>query len=151
MTKGNIMKTNAALMILAVSVAFVGCESKAGTGALVGAGSGAIVGGVVGGPTGAVIGAGAGALGGAIIGAILDDQDKKNVENQSPQTMRKIDNGQQLNVTDVINLHKADVSDDKIIELIQKTDSRYRLSTYEIDKLRNAGVSNRVINYMNST
>jgi len=43
---------------------------------------------------------------------------------------------------------KADVDDDKVIGLIQKTNSHYTLNSYQIDKLRDAGVSERVINYM---
>ena len=43
----------------------ISCETKAGSGALIGGAGGALIGGVAGGGTGALIGAGAGAVGGA--------------------------------------------------------------------------------------
>lgn len=66
------------IVILVVSLAFsvifvAGCESKAGTGALIGAGVGALAGQAIGhDTTGTLIGAGAGAAGGYIIGNEMD-------------------------------------------------------------------------------
>lgn len=148
------MKTRAMCSILAIGIGSLcvsGCESKAGTGALAGGATGAVVGGVVGGGAGAAIGAGAGALAGGIIGAVLDSQDQKNLQNQSPKTAQRIDNGQQLTVADIIALHDAGISDDKIIELMKKTNSHYYLKMSDVDKLQRAGVSNSVINYMMRT
>ena len=140
------------VLTIAVSLLCVtGCESKAGTGILAGGATGAVVGGVVGGGAGAAIGAGAGAVTGGIIGAVLDSRDQRSLESQSPKTAKRIDNGKQLNVDDVIALHDAGISDDKIIELMQKTNSRYYLKMRDIDKLQRAGVSNSVINYMMRT
>ena len=59
------------ILIPIISLTCFSCESKAGTGALMGGAGGAIIGGVAGGGTGALIGAGAGAFGGAIIGAFV--------------------------------------------------------------------------------
>src|SRR5436305_71966 len=61
----------------------VGCETKAGTGALIGGAAGAGLGAIVGhnshGRTGsgALIGGAVGALGGALIGNEMDKQDKR--------------------------------------------------------------------------
>src|SRR4051812_50053306 len=61
----------------------VGCETKAGTGALIGGAAGAGIGAIVGhnshGRTGsgALIGGAGGALGGALIGNEMDKQDKR--------------------------------------------------------------------------
>ncbi|MCB1107682.1 MAG: hypothetical protein KDK76_06275 [Chlamydiia bacterium] len=143
------MIKKSSILILAVGTALVtGCESKTGTGILVGGASGAAIGGIVGGGQGALIGGAAGVIAGGLIGAYLDNQDQRNLKEQSPQTYRRVDNGEKLSVNDVINLSKARVDDDKIIGLIQKTNSHYTLNSYQIDKLRDAGVSERVINYM---
>ena len=138
-------------MLSVAAVLFTSCESKAGTGAIIGGVAGTGVGAAVGGPAGAAIGAGAGAVGGAIIGATLDAHDRRNVDRQNPQTLQRIDHGEQLSVHDVISLHKSGVRDEKIIDLMKKTNSRYRLNSYQIDRLEKAGVSQRVINYMLST
>ena len=142
------IKKSSVLVLAMAGTLFMGCESKTGTGVLVGGASGAAIGGIAGGGTGALIGAGAGVIAGGLIGAALDNQDQKNLKRQSQQTYDRVDNGQQLSVKDVINMHKAGISDDKQIELIQKTNSHFTLNSYQIEQLRNAGVSERVINYM---
>ncbi len=143
------MKKKSSVLILALGVTLVaGCESNTGTGVLVGGAGGAAIGGIVGGGGGALIGAASGVIVGGLIGAYLDNQESKNLKNESPQTYRRVDNGEKLSVNDVINLSKANVADDKIIGLIQKTNSHFTLNSYQINKLRDAGVSEHVINYM---
>lgn len=143
------MFKKSSILVLALGATLIaGCESNTGTGVLVGGASGAAIGGIVGGGGGALIGGAAGVIAGGLIGAYLDNQESKNLKDQSPQTYRRVDNGEKLSVNDVINLSKSDLSDDKIIGLIQKTNSHYTLNSYQIDKLRDAGVSERVINYM---
>src|SRR3954471_22802690 len=67
----------------AIGLASVGCETKAGTGALVGGAGGAAVGGLIGSMSharageGALIGAGVGAIGGALVGNEMDKQDRQ--------------------------------------------------------------------------
>ncbi len=142
------VRKSSILVLGAAAVLIAGCESNTGTGVLVGGAGGAAIGGIAGGGTGALIGAASGVIVGGLIGAYLDNQEQKNLKDQSPQTYRRVDNGEKLSVNDVINMSKADVDDDKIIALIQKTDSHYTLNSYQVDKLRDAGVSERVINYM---
>ena len=125
-----------------------GCETKAGTGFLAGGASGAVIGGVAGGGVGAAIGAGAGAVTGGLIGAYLDSRDQQRLEQEDATTAKRIDKGQKLSVSDVIAMHNAKISDDKIIKILRDTDSRFKLTTRDIDKLHRAGVSNSVINYM---
>lgn len=125
-----------------------GCESNTGTGVLIGGASGAAIGGIAGGGTGALIGGAAGVIAGGLIGAYLDNHESKNLKQQSSNTYQRVDNGEKLSVNDVINLSKADVADDKIIALIQKTNSHYTLNSYQVKTLRDSGVSERVINYM---
>lgn len=135
------------LVVLCLS----GCETRAGTGFLAGGATGAGIGAIAGGGTGAAIGAAAGAVGGGLIGAYLDSKDRRSLERQSKGTYNRVDQGEQLSVADVINLHKANISDKKIIDLMKKTNSRYTLTTRDIDRLQRAGVSNSVINYMMRT
>lgn len=125
-----------------------GCETKAGTGFLAGGASGAVIGGVTGGGVGAAIGAGAGAVTGGLVGAYLDSKDQQRLESKDPATVKRIDKGEKLSVNDVIAMHHAKISDDKIIKILRDTNSRFKLTTRDIDKLQKAGVSNSVINYM---
>ena len=144
----NMKKTSPILILSLASTLFIGCESKAGTGAITGGALGLGVGGLAGRGTGAAIGAGAGAIVGGLIGASLDANEQRSLKEQSPQTYRRVDQGDRLSVNDVIHLSNAGISDSKIIDLIQKTNSRFTLNSYQIDKLRDAGVSERVITYM---
>jgi len=144
-----IMINKSSILVLAAGMMLLtGCESKTGTGVLIGGASGAAIGGIAAGGSGALIGAAVGVVAGGLIGAYLDNQDQKNLKNESSQTYRRVDNGERLSVNDVINLSNSNIDDQKIISLIQKTKSRYTLNTYQIDKLRDAGVSEKVINYM---
>ncbi len=146
------MKHSAVILSCAVALSLcTGCQSKAGTGALVGGGLGAGAGALIGGGQGALIGGAIGVIGGGLIGAALDEQDAENLQRESPRTYHRVDNGEELSVNDIISLHRAHVSDAKIIELIDKTGSSYRLNTYQIDRLKKAGVSDTVINYMMNT
>lgn len=139
------------LGVIIAATVITGCETKTQTGALVGGGIGAGTGAIIGGGQGALIGGAVGVIGGALIGSSLDDQDRESVQQQNPRTLKRVDNGEELSVHDIISLHKAGVQDAKIIELIQKTGSRYNLTTYKIERLKNAGVSDTVINYMMNT
>ena len=143
-----IIKKTSILVLGFAATLFWGCESKTATGALAGGALGAGVGGIAGGGQGALIGGGAGVIAGGLIGATLDESDQRSLQKQSPQTHRRVDNGERLSVNDVINMSKASISDNKIIDLIKKTDSRYYLNNYQIDRLREAGVCEKVINYM---
>jgi hypothetical protein len=59
--------------------------------------------------------------------------------------------GPRLSISDVVALARAKVSDDAIVAQIQKTRSFYHLSPTDIVNLRNAGVSDKVVNFMIST
>jgi surface antigen len=133
-------------------ICLTSCESKAGTGALVGGGLGAIGGAAIGGSAGgALIGAGVGAVAGAAIGAALDDSDRKALDRESPKTTRKIDRGEPLSTSDVKKMSKAGLSDDVINNQIDATHSIFHLSSADIIDLKKAGVSQKVINHMIQT
>jgi len=145
------MNCNSGISLLIVSLALGGCATKGQTGALVGAGVGVGAGALIGGGTGAVVGGAVGAVAGGLIGASLDENDQENLHKRSRSTYNKVDRGEQLDVDDIIALSQAGISDKKIIELIQKTNSHYYLTSYQVDRMRRAGVSERVINYMAQT
>lgn len=141
-------RKSAILAIALCALALTSCESKTGTGALVGGGLGAGTGALIGGGKGAAIGGAVGIVGGAIVGHLLSEDEHKKVENENPRTAQKVERGQQLSVNDVIALHKSGLGDRKIMDLIDRTGSVYDLSTSQVHRLERAGVSDRVINYM---
>jgi hypothetical protein len=78
----------------------------------------------------------------------LDVQDRQVLEQKSPRTLERMDQGEPLTINDVIQLSQAGVSDDLIIAYMQETSSLYSLSPAQIKRLQNGGTSQRVINYM---
>ncbi len=136
----------------AIALLLASCESKAGTGALAGGGLGALSGGLIThSATGAVVGGAIGAAAGGLIGYALDEQDRKTMQQNSPNTLQKIDNKEQLDIQDVENMSKNGLSDDVIINQIKSTESVFHLTTDQIIELKNAGVSQKVIDYMIQT
>lgn len=140
----------------AVALLLTGCETKTGTGALVGgivgAGVGAGIGAAVSGGTGAAVGGGAGAAGGALVGGLigdsLDRQDRQRLEQTTPRTLRKIENREYLSLYDIKQMTAAGVDDKVIISQIEATESRYNLTSADIVDLKKAKVSQNVIDVM---
>jgi len=122
-----------------------GCMSPVGpnqaTGAVVGAATGAIIGGGLrNNPGDAILGGAIGALIGALAGKDVDDS-----------TRTRVSQGQALTLEDVKSLTSAKVGDDLIINQIKATRTVYRLSSAQIIELKNAGVSQKVLDYMINT
>jgi len=138
-----------------------GCETpsgrpyRAGTGALIGAGLGATVGSLSSHHhrTGAVIGALGGALAGGLIGQSMDINaaERERLQAQAPDTYQRIQETAPLELSDIKALAAAGVSDDVIISQIRNSRTVYHLSTADILDLKDAGVSERVIDYMINT
>ncbi len=124
------------------------CASNTGTGVIAGGIIGAGAGGIAGGGKGALIGSAAGVITGGLIGAVLDAQDRKVMERTSPRTVDRMDRGEPLTINDVIKLSQSGVSDDTMITYMRDTISTYNLSQAQVRRLQDAGVSQRVINYM---
>lgn len=101
--------------------------------------------------TGILIGDAVRATTGTMIGASLDESDRSSLEKQSPRTLKKIDNGEQLSIDDIKKMTRAGISDDVIISQIAATKSVFYLSTADIVDLKKSGVSQRVINNMVQT
>ena len=150
-------------LVIAAALLAGGCATPYGepdrtaTGALLGgmlgAGTGALIGNAAGHHTaeGAAIGGAAGLLTGAIIGNALDQQHREMLAAQSPETLQRIEQGQPLGLADVKALAKAGVSDEVIISQIRNSRTAYHLSTAEIIDLKDAGVSEKVIDFMINT
>jgi hypothetical protein len=149
------------ILILALAIAVIGLtgsESPNGepdntaSGALIGAGTGALIGGANGrGGDGALIGAAVGAIAGGLIGHSMDQEQQDRLRQQAPQTYARVDLGQPLSVGDVKALAAAGVGDNVIISQIRNSHTVYHLSAADIIDLRNAGVSNPVIDFMINT
>ncbi|MBM3858098.1 MAG: hypothetical protein FJ395_00435 [Verrucomicrobia bacterium] len=150
------------LILLAVAMALAGCETPSGrpdrtaTGALLGGALGAATGAIIGGTgnragAGAAIGGALGAVTGGIIGHAMDQQQRERLHRQSPGTLARVDQRQPLGLADIKALAKAGISEEVIISQIRASRTVYRLTTAEIIELRDAGVSNRVIDFMINT
>ena len=150
------------VIVAAGLVLAVGCYTPEGrpdrtasgalAGGAIGAGSGAIIGSMghhAG--EGALIGGAIGALTGGIIGNAMDQQQRETLARQSPETVQRIEQGQPLGVADIKALAKAGVSDEVIISQIRNSHTAYHLSTAEIIDLKDAGVSEKVIDFMINT
>lgn len=142
------MKRFITLSAATICIICAGCTTKTETGVIAGGSVGAIAGGAAGGGKGALIGGAVGVVAGGVIGAILDEQDRKVMQRTSPRTVDRMDRSEPLTVNDIIKLSQGGVSDESIIHYLQQTSSTYNLSQAQIRRLQDAGVSQRVINFM---
>lgn len=124
------------------------CQSQTATGAFTGAVLGTGIGVLAGGREGALIGGATGILAGGGLGAILDEQDRKVMQQTSPRTVDRMDRGDPLTVNDIIKLSQSGISDEVIIAYIRENAISYHLREGQVRRLREAGVSRRVIYYM---
>jgi hypothetical protein len=153
------MKRSAYLLVVVVAgISVAGCMSPQGrpdytaSGALAGGATGAIVGSMARHPgPGALVGGAVGAIVGGLIGHGMDQAHEAQLRAQAPQTMQRVEQGQPLTVVDVKSLAKAGISDDLIISQIRNSRTVYYLTTADIIDLKNAGVSERIIDFMINT
>jgi len=142
-------------MVLALS----GCVTPSGqpdntaTGALSGGAVGAIIGSAVArNPgVGAAIGAATGVIAGGLIGHGFDQAQQARLQAAAPQTWQRVAQGQPLAIEDVKALSRAGLSDKLIISQIHNTGTIYYLGTADIIALKNAGISEAVIDFMINT
>ncbi|NQU10248.1 hypothetical protein HQ590_05630 [bacterium] len=149
-------------VLMAVVLLAAGCQTPQGdtdytasgglAGGLIGAGTGAIIGDQSGhAGEGALIGGAIGALTGALVGRGMEQSQQEALQRQSPQTLQRVAQGQPLGLADIRALTNADVSDEVIISQIRNSRCVYRLTTAEIIELKQAGVSEKVIDFMINT
>ncbi len=84
-------------------------------------------------------------------GTALDLQDRKIMENSSPRTLDRMDRGESITISDIIKLSQGGICDDIIIRYIHDTKTSYHLTLAQIRRLRQGGVSQRVIRYVYDT
>ena len=136
-----------------------GCQSKTGTGSIVGGGAGAGIGAIIGhqsGKTGqgALIGGAIGAIGGALVGHEMDKNDRRNQDKQYraseyPES-RTASAGRPGGITkdDVVRWTQRGDRDDLIVDRIEQSGTAERLSSRDENDLRDRGVSEDVIRAM---
>jgi hypothetical protein len=159
----------ALLSVVACGMLFtgvVGCETKAGTGALIGGAAGAGIGAIVGhnshGRTGsgALIGGAVGALGGALIGNEMDKKDKEEARRDRDSDDYYARRGTREPVRyesravtrdDVIEWTRRGDRDEQIIDRIDRSGTVFRLTARDENELRDLGVGESVIRVMKDT
>lgn len=145
------MKHAPLLTLTFLTLLSTGCSTNTGTGVIAGGVLGAGIGGITNGGRGALIGSAAGIIAGGLVGMILDSQDRKVMQQSSPRTVDRMDRGEPLTINDVIKLSQGGVSDDTIITYMKERQTTYTLSQAQIRRMQDAGVSQRVINFMMET
>ena len=120
-------------------------------GGAMGALTGAAIGGCRHAGPAALIGAAAGALTGALIGNAADREQDARWRAQAPPAPVPVVPPQPTSVEDVKAMAKAGVSDDVIISQMRNTRTIYHLAAADVIGLRDAGVSEQVLNYMLNT
>lgn len=149
------------VLVSLIGAGIIGCQSKAGTGALVGGAGGAAAGAAIGSLShshtgeGALIGAAVGAIGGALIGHGMDKADER--EARERETQREYDRGHAagdrdfVTKSDVILWTQRGVHEDVIIDRIDRSGTIYHLTAADVNTLRDKGVSEPVIRAMEDT
>jgi hypothetical protein len=132
-----------------------GSPNNTGSGALMGGAMGALTGAAIGarghaGPD-ALIGAAAGALAGGLIGNAADQEQAARMRAMAPPPYVAPVQGPPTSIADVKAMAKAGVSDGVIISQIRMTRTIYHLAASDVIGLRDAGVSENVLNFMINT
>jgi len=139
-----------------------GCETKAGTGALVGGAAGAGIGAIVGhnshGRTasGAAIGGVVGAIGGALVGNEMDKADREKERDREDSYRQRRDSRYESRAgtvtrADIVAWSQRGDHDADIIDRIERSGTIFHVSSREENQLRNAGVGEDVIHAMRDT
>jgi hypothetical protein len=146
----------------------IGCETKAGTGALVGGAAGAGLGAIIGnqshgrGGAGALIGGAVGAGVGALVGNEMDKQDRDDARYREQAERRDREYARRssgryesrtIAVTkeDVIEWTRRGEQDEIIIDRVERSPGVFRLTSHDENYLRDNGVSEDVIRAMKDT
>ncbi len=159
-----IRRQSAPAVFLLATSCFVGsgCETTSNTagGALLGSGLGAVTGAIIGSATGrhnaaagALIGAAAGGVGGALIGHAEDEKEKKQAAAAQAQYQQAQAAAEQVALTnnDIVYMTKNGLSQQVIINSIRQRGGRFDTTPDAIVQLKAVGVSDAVIQVMQTT
>lgn len=75
----------------------------------------------------------------------LTREDVHRLDRHYPKTLKKINRNEPLQPQDIIHLTRAGVADPVILEIMKATESTFTLTAAEEQRLKQAGVSNKVI------
>ncbi|MGE5191375.1 MAG: glycine zipper domain-containing protein, partial [Deltaproteobacteria bacterium] len=135
-----------------------GCQNNTQKGAAIGGLGGAAVGAIVGkqlGNTGAgaLVGAGTGALAGGLIGNAEDKAEERDnaLRAAAHERSARIQEARAITTREVVDMSQQNVSDDVICNAIRTRGGRFDTTPDGIIALKNAGVSDRVIEMMQNT
>jgi uncharacterized protein YcfJ len=145
-------------LITVIGAGMIGCANNTENGALIGGAGGAVAGGAIGSVShsrageGALIGAAVGAIGGALVGNSIDQSDQKNNNNYAERDYdRRHSSGEEVRKSDVIAWTYRGLSDDVIIDRIERSGAVFHLTAADENDLRDRGVSETVIRVMRDT
>lgn len=135
-----------------------GCQSaktRVGEGAVIGGVLGAVAGGIIGhqshhGGEGAAIGAAAGALTGAIVGSQVQKPAQTTESTSTVQGTQAVQspNPNQMSIQQIADLTKQGINENVIIDKIRLTNSKFSLSSDDINYLKQQGATQKVIDAM---
>lgn len=85
--------------------------------------------------------------------ATLSDTDRAALQRQrvSPELQARMDQGTSLESADIIELSRRGVPPELIVRYLRSTGRVYSLTSYDVVKLRDAGVRPGVVDYMLAT
>jgi hypothetical protein len=85
------------------------------------------------------------------ISLALTGDDLRILNKHSPQILKKIDRGLQININDVVQMQLLGISPDSMLLIIEHTASQFHLTTSDVIRLQTEGVPFKVINRMIQT
>lgn len=158
-----------AIILTAASLPLSSCESLPGTkstqGAVVGGAGGAVAGAIIAGEDnrllGAVIGTAIGAGGGYVVGNEITKRDERKAQEAAAATSQTssftladvqgsnsadLDSDGNVTIAELVALQRANLTDNQIIRRLEATNVIFSLTDEQNATLRQAGVSQTVIN-----
>lgn len=155
------MKRSAVVAVMCGSC-LGGCATKTQSGAVIGTAGGAALGAGVGSlvnssaGAGALIGAGVGAVSGAIVGNEIDQQDRRReqeLKERAAQTQPADAYADKTAITQqqIIEWTRHGVPQQVIVDRIERSGTRYKLTAADENTLRENGVSEEVVAAMKQT
>ncbi len=146
-------------LLATTAIALSGCQNmnKTQQGAALGAGLGGLAGAILGHQTGnrelgALIGAGTGAVAGGLVGNAKDANDERDAANAQAyhEKQRRVQAQRSVTNRDIINMSQGGQPEQTIINAIHERGGRLDTSPDQLNNLKENGVSNIVIQAMQS-
>lgn len=78
----------------------------------------------------------------------LESEDIHFLQLTSPTTLKKVQKGKAIDMYDVIAMYASGMQPEKIIQIIDRTNSTFSLTTNQVIRLQTEGIPFKVINHM---